>query len=129
MDDLDLMNRIEERRLAVAGDLDGPGRAKLGQVFTPARVARFIAGTLGGFPIESTVRLLDPGAGVGSLTAAAIEHLTACGVSRIQVVAVEIDPALLQPLRMTLGEAAEWAKRSGTEVAWEIREENNMITK
>src|SRR5262245_53571966 len=48
-------------------------RKRRGQVFTPPAVCRFMAGLLeiprGGF------RLLDPGAGLGSLTAAVCECL------------------------------------------------------
>src|SRR5438309_9704368 len=44
-----------------------------GQVFTPGVVARFMAGLLTEIPKH--FRLLDPGAGVGTLTAAVCERI------------------------------------------------------
>src|SRR5438105_282182 len=48
-------------------------RKQKGQVFTPRPVARFMAGLLTEIPAR--FRLLDPGAGVGTLTAAVCERI------------------------------------------------------
>jgi adenine-specific DNA-methyltransferase len=68
-----------------------------------------------------TVRLLDPGAGVGSLTAASVEHLANCGIRDLEVVAWEVDEALHEHLRTTLRYCTEWAAERGLEMRWELR--------
>ena len=50
-------------------------RADLGQFFTPIGVARFMASMLQAREPPETLRLLDPGAGRGVLTAAAVAEL------------------------------------------------------
>jgi adenine-specific DNA-methyltransferase len=70
------------------------------------------------------VRLLDPGAGVGSLTAAAVEHLAGHGIRELEIVAWEIDETLRDPLRATLKHCATWAADRGLEMRWELRHGN-----
>lgn len=126
-DGIDVMASIEDRRIRVAADLEETRRAKLGQVFTPSGVARFIASMLGEFPAGSSIALLDPGAGVGCLTAAAIERLVLHDrVGQIEMVAVEIDPSLQEPLEAALVEIVKWAGPHGTEVSFEIRQESYL---
>lgn len=110
----------ERLRLDAAGSLDPSRRAALGQFFTPLPAARLIASML---PGRSTrrVRLLDPGAGVGSLTAAAVEHFVAFGVRELEVVACEIDEQLHPPLHTTLEHCAAWAAGQGLSMRWELR--------
>ena len=78
-----------------------PGR--LGQVFTPMAVASVLSGM---FEVPSgRVRVLDPGAGVGSLTAAVVERAAAeKWRASLDVTAVEVDSGLLEPLESTLDE-------------------------
>lgn len=70
----DLALKVDLIRLDANRHLATSRRAELGQHLTPLPVARLMASMLGDPPAE--VRLLDPGAGIGSLTAAAIESLT-----------------------------------------------------
>lgn len=110
----------ELRRLAAAGSLDLRQRAFLGQFFTPAPAARLIASMLTTCDARH-VRMLDPGAGVGSLTAAAVEHFVRVGVQELAVVAWEIDEQLHPPLRATLEHCAAWAAEHGLSVSWKLR--------
>lgn len=110
----------ERRRLDAAGSLDPQRRAALGQFFTPAPTARLIASLLTGCD-SRRVRLLDPGAGTGSLTAAAVEHLLELGVREIEIVAWEIDARLHAPLRATLKHCTAWAEDQGRVVRWELQ--------
>ncbi|MFM6755392.1 MAG: restriction endonuclease, partial [Dolichospermum sp.] len=48
-------------------------RSELGQFLTPAPVARFMAEQFNN--LSGHISLLDPGAGIGSLTAAFVERL------------------------------------------------------
>ena len=80
---------------------DDERRAALGQYFTPSVVGRFM-GSL--FAPRRRVRLLDPGAGVGSLTAAYVDAALAWRrpPAVIEVVAFESDDRLLAGLRATM---------------------------
>src|SRR4051812_27112353 len=68
-----LLDRVEFLRLDAARRLDDTRRANLGQFLTPAPVARFMAAMLD-CP-SPWVRILDPGAGVGTLFAACVAEL------------------------------------------------------
>jgi len=105
----------------VASLLDPSDRAALGQFFTPSPAARLIASMLTGCDTHR-VRLLDPGAGVGSLTAAAVEHFIQLGARELDVVAWEVDERLHPPLRATLEECAAWAGDQGLSMRWDLRE-------
>lgn len=88
-------------------------RAQLGQFLSPLPIAKFMA-TL--FPaITADVRLLDPGAGIGSLTAAFVED--ACCRKRrptsIDVSAYEIDPKLEVGLKQTLEDCDKRCQDAG----------------
>ena len=89
---------LESRRRAATKHLDDAHRSQLGQFFTPEPVARFMASLVerssGGKPLS----ILDPGAGIGSLSAALLAHLRGHGV----VTAYEIEPSFQDHLRATL---------------------------
>jgi adenine-specific DNA-methyltransferase len=97
-----LLERVELFRLDAARGLEQGRRGDLGQFMTPAPVARLLAGM---FRAEGArLRLLDPGAGVGSLTAAWVAEV--CGRDQrpreIEVVVYEIDPHLASYLATSL---------------------------
>ena len=96
--DADLVAGVESCRVRYSPG-GKPGR--LGQVFTPMEVASLLSGM---FEVPSgRARVLDPGAGVGSLTAAlaARAAVEKWNVS-LDVTAVEVDSGLLDPLESTL---------------------------
>jgi hypothetical protein len=68
-----LAERVEFLRLDASRRLDPARRSEMGQFLTPAPVAELIASMFANRP--SSVRFLDAGAGVGSLTAALVTHL------------------------------------------------------
>lgn len=74
-------------------------KSQLGQFMTPPSVAEFMA-SLFELPSESTMHLLDAGAGQGALTAAFIER--AAGTARIAATAFEFDDQILPELRANL---------------------------
>jgi adenine-specific DNA-methyltransferase len=99
----DLLGWVDLLRLDASRKLEGGRRAQLGQFLTPAPVARLMAAMLKEAPEQ--VRLLDPGAGVGTLFAAAVAEF--CGREgrprAIRVTAYEIDPKLAEYLPDTFG--------------------------
>lgn len=98
----ELLQAVDLVRLATARRLDPQRKSAFGQFFTPAPVARLMA-SLPSFDAEH-IRLLDAGAGVGSLFAAGVAELCArpCRPATIHVTAYEIEPALAAPLAETL---------------------------
>ncbi|HZU36011.1 MAG TPA: BsuBI/PstI family type II restriction endonuclease [Gemmataceae bacterium] len=92
----DFLERVEFLRLDAGRKLEPTCRAALGQFLTPAAIARLMASML--TDQQQEVRLLDPGAGVGSLFAAAVVDLCRRQVrpATIHVSAYEIDPTLAQ---------------------------------
>src|ERR1700677_353615 len=73
-------------------------KGELGQFLTPAPVADFMASLFA--PLPKVVRLLDAGAGAGSLTSAFISHLSKgnSGVSAVEATLFEIDPLIQDAL-------------------------------
>jgi adenine-specific DNA-methyltransferase len=108
--------RVEKRRTDTSDVLDGPTRLKRGQFFTPRETAALLAEmvpTSEGQPW----RLLDPGAGVGSLSAALVARwLTASTAKSMQISAYEVDVDLIAPLTATLDEATELAEGMGRDL-------------
>jgi adenine-specific DNA-methyltransferase len=109
-----LLGRAELRRVMALGASTPEQRAERGQFFTPAPVAELMASLVDIGRLPATVHLLDPGAGVGSLTAAAVARLIAEDSRRsLAVAAYELDPGLLDDLRATLAECAAAARAAG----------------
>lgn len=77
-------------------------RKRKGQYFTPPEVCSFMAG-LFSEPAGDIYRFLDPGAGIGSLTAAVCERLSQAGSTRsIEAHLFENHPEMLPYLRQTM---------------------------
>lgn len=109
---VDLMTDIEARRQRTGDALDPMRRSELGQYFTPQQIAAFMADMF--TIIDRPARLLDPGAGVGSLTAAVAARWQRDGGGRLDVTVVEADPQLHQPLRRTMADLGRIHEMTGT---------------
>ena len=99
--DQSISYRADNVRRKISPQLDSNRRAELGQFLTPEPVAADMSAMFGDLPDE--VRLLDAGAGVGSLTAAFVsEALSRNQLPRsISVTAFEVDPTLTELLAQT----------------------------
>lgn len=98
----DLLNRVERNRVAALSKLNPKKRDSLGQFFTPARAASLIA-SMPRLPANGQIRVLDPGAGSGMLSAALVARILAerPGLA-VHVVAVECDGTTLPYLEDSL---------------------------
>lgn len=105
--------QADAARREVSSTLDPEQRSRLGQFMTPAPVATFMAGMFGRLPRD--IRLVDAGAGVGSLTAAFVrEAITRRARPRsIDVTVFEIDPLLVGHLADTLAACATECAQAG----------------
>ncbi len=88
---------VDQVRLEANLRLNPQRKSALGQFMTPVSVANFMASLFS--PVSSPIRLLDAGAGVGSLTDAFINRW---GKDNVSLSAYEVDPTLISYLRQTL---------------------------
>lgn len=111
----DLLRWTDLVRAGVSARLDPRRKAELAQFFTPLPTARVMASLFG--PVSVHARLLDAGAGVGSLTAAWVAEMCARDhrPERISVTAFELDPGLEPHLGRTLDACRSLCERVGIE--------------
>jgi adenine-specific DNA-methyltransferase len=104
---------LEELRLEASNKLDPSRRCELGQYLTPGPVASFMAGFFERFPAKT--RLLDAGAGIGGLLAAAVFEAIERREPplRVDAVGYEVDPGLLAALNGTLAACGSECQKRG----------------
>jgi adenine-specific DNA-methyltransferase len=109
----DLLGWVDLLRLDASRKLDNGRKAALGQFLTPAPVARLMASLLK--ETRKPVHLLDPGAGVGTLFAAAVAEFCRREVRppAVHVTAYEIDPKLAEYLPDTFRACEAACQRAG----------------
>lgn len=114
-------------RLDASLKLDPRRRSDLGQYMTPAPIARFMASLFA--DVSGDVRLLDPGAGVGSLTAAFVERITAARDKprSVALTAYEIEPVLTTYLCNTLDEAVAQCHHAQIKASSKLHEEDFIL--
>ena len=97
------IQHIETVRPEISAGLQAERRSTLGQFMTPATVARYMA-SLFSMPSDCQIRLLDPGAGLGALSAAFIHRWRQQAVSGadLKVTAYEVDGELCKHLERHL---------------------------
>jgi len=112
-------------RVDVTRKLDPKSRSALGQFMTPAPISRFMASMFGP-TIGTSIRLLDPGAGVGALTAAFLEELALRNDAPMEIdsVAYEIEPILIEYLSETLSQCNKLTQSKGWKYSSQIQTED-----
>jgi len=102
-----LVDRADKTRLRISPLLNAESRANLGQFMTPGIIADFMASLFESTKSDS-VRILDAGAGVGTLSAALITRITKEPmIASVDVTAYEIDQSIRTELSKTLNHCAE----------------------
>src|SRR5689334_10913842 len=122
-----LIERVDQKRLEFSPMLDPKKRSSLGQLMTLGRIARQMAGMFETIPSE--VRLLDAGAGMGSLTAAFVTE--ACRRPEkprsIDVTCCEVDRVLRLVLDDTLTHCADLCRANGVAFTSRIVEDDYIL--
>ncbi len=94
-------------------------RKTIGQYFTPPEVSRFMAGLFTKIPQH--VRILDPGAGAGILSAAICERIFKLGSPRtIELVLYETDPRILPLLKKSMYYCKQVLENAGCQMRFTI---------
>ena len=98
-----LVVNTDEMRQALSAQTEDRRKAEFGQFLTPSSVAHFMASLFGSSSFPKC-RLLDPGAGIGTLSAAFLDRCVSGELSflRITLDAFEIDSRLQPHLLQTL---------------------------
>ena len=122
-----ISSRADKVRREISPRLDGKRRAELGQFLTPEPVAAEMASMFGELPGD--VRLLDAGAGVGSLTAAFVTEALSRPVlpHSIAVTTFEVDPDLAELLAQTLEDCRAACEEAGVRFASRVVEDDYIL--
>jgi adenine-specific DNA-methyltransferase len=115
-----LLEAVDRLRLEVGGKLNRQRQSEMGQFFTPASIAGLMA-TMMSLDIPE-VRLLDAGAGIGTLFAACIAAL--CCKTKpprsIHITAYEADPLLQGYLQAITDLCRQECKRTGVKLTVDV---------
>lgn len=119
-----LSSTLDMIRKSLNGSTSRLERAKIGQFFTPAWIAQYMASLFK--RVGSEVRLLDPGAGAGVLFAACVETFIYKKPRplSIKVIAYESDRNVLPHLKETMDRCRLICKKAGISFYGEIRAED-----
>jgi adenine-specific DNA-methyltransferase len=99
-----LPSAVETTRLHLSRSIETQKKSQLGQFFTPERTAEFMAELFREVESCDNCRLLDAGAGIGSLSAAFLDRWKAGGFNfqSVNLDAFEVDSSLHAHLSKTL---------------------------
>ncbi len=108
--------------------LDPKKRSVLGQYMTPAPIGRFMASLFD--DLTGDLHILDPGAGVGSLTAALVERLCDAAVKpdSAELVTYEIESLLIEYLKNTLAESQVQCQSAHIKSEYTICEDDFILS-
>lgn len=95
------IQNIDARRISVSAQIPAEKKSEFGQFMTPLGVASFMAGMFSDLDGKD-IRLLDAGAGIGSLIAAFVERACKALPQSLHCVAWELDPLMREHLSETL---------------------------
>jgi len=101
-------------------------RKKYGQFFTSKETASFMAGLFSIPKGHKSLKILDPGAGSGILSAALLERLESIsGIGSIQLVCYETDSHIIDLLRSNLEWACQHMKKN---ISYKITTNNYILS-
>lgn len=119
-----LSDSTDINRIHFSSKLSRKHRSELGQFLTPAPIACFMAGQFSN--LSGHIRLLDPGAGVGSLTTAFVERLLINPdlVESCFITAYEVEPTFISSLKQCLIECCIALEQKGIKASYCLYEQS-----
>ncbi|PAV98573.1 methyltransferase [Hafnia paralvei] len=122
-----LLEQVDKIRIQANLKLDPDKKGALGQYFTSAPISLFMASLFS--DIKGDIRLLDPGCGPGSLTAAfTSEALRRGSAKNIDLFAFDIEPTIVPYIQKTMKLCAEYSNSSGVTCASSFKECDYILT-
>ncbi len=118
----EFLHRIEAIRSLAHQEINRSKQVEFGQFFTPIETANLMASMFTNSP--ESVHLLDPGAGIGVLTAAYINQIVQFFPKTIDVTVYELDSTLFPGLQSTLTECGSYCQRNKISFHSEIKQED-----
>ncbi len=113
---LALAETLEKKRISHAVETSVNHKEALGQYFTPYTIAKFMASL---FPVtETKIKLLDPGAGIGTLSCSFMERIIKenWNTPEIHVSAYDIDKDVYNTLNENIASSSSCFKKSDYEI-------------
>ena len=121
------LQTLDERREAIANATPSKHKSAMGQFMTPMGIARFMANMFN--PLcGKHIKLLDAGAGIGSLTAAFTERAAVENASSMECEAWELDPKLHSPLAVTLAACSDLITEDGGKFKGVVQSEDFILS-
>jgi adenine-specific DNA-methyltransferase len=121
-----MLNHALELQHRFENSISAEDRRGRGQVFTPPEVARFMANLFSAIPSEYV--LLDPGAGVGTLTAAFCQRVLRLRSPRVVTAHLfENDPRLVPLLKQGLENCQRVLAEAGHRLSYAIHGEDFIL--
>lgn len=121
------IDSIDERRETISRQTPSERKSELGQFMTPSVIGRFMSSLFR--PMKgSSVRLLDPGSGIGSLTTEFVRRGVEDGVKSLECELWELDPTLIPDLRDTVSGCKDLCTSSGVGFTSRVRNEDFILT-
>jgi adenine-specific DNA-methyltransferase len=118
---------IDDRRTEISRATPAKHKSQLGQFMTPGVIANFMASMFEPMA-NKAIRLLDAGAGIGSLTAAVAMRAANEKAFSLDCEAWEIDPRLQVALRDTLEDCGALARSMGTKFHGDIQTDDFILS-
>lgn len=121
------LTEIDENRLSITKTLKQANRLKLGQFFTPMSIAKFMASWFTN--LKGDIQLLDPGAGIGSLSTAFLDRVINSRVKpkTINIKAYEIDQSLIHHLTQHLNSVGNLLPKLNVEFSFSVMNEDFIL--
>jgi adenine-specific DNA-methyltransferase len=119
-----LTDSTDINRFNLSAKLNPKQKSELGQFLTPATVARLMVGQFNN--LSGHINLLDPGAGVGSLTAAFVERLLTNSheVESLFITAYEVEASFIPSLEECLNQCCQALEHRGIKADYCLRNES-----
>lgn len=122
------LSQVEAKRPQIINNLPEESKGQNGQFMTPAIIAETMANMFSEFGGEH-IRLLDPGAGSGSLTSAFLDKFfqTTANEVPLTVVAYEIDSYLAGELKNISSKTKDIAQKQDRDITFEIESRDFVL--
>jgi len=117
----DFLEEIDQLRLITSRNIDADKKSELSQYFTPSGIARFMASLFQNY--DKKISLLDPGAGIGSLSAAFVKRVISEHIdfNSLNITCYEKDKHLISALEKTLNICQNYSMIEGCQITCNVQ--------